>query len=275
MPTVTEFQSALRSVAKELQQDEVHLAALGHLVRRKLPQLNPEDYGFRNFTQLLMACETVGHIRFGERPEDRWFVFGGSRSPSNASPNYQIVKRVWDVCVSFDDSERAWLDLMDTKQVETDVEVVQDEPERYLEIPRFGRSRQLALLRDFAAGREYAAALGEIAEAWASDSKEHSALLGALQGLGLRLSWLAYLRQAVDAELQDWAGKHGVPSDSLFSFDKASPGVVRSKAQDVSGVHLSLDEEELRSFLKSAIDEMTAAELGQILIPARLLLKSR
>jgi hypothetical protein len=146
MRSLDEFKAAVRSIVEESGQSTFHLAALGSLVRPKLPDFSPANYGYSSFTELLESCSDLGEIRFGEKPEDRWFAFG-SVGAEDRITNHEITKPVWDACVEIDDSRQAWLDFANFSNIETNPEVVAEEPERYVELPRFGRVRQLALLR--------------------------------------------------------------------------------------------------------------------------------
>lgn len=274
MEALDEFKATLRSIASESGQNQLPLAALGSCVRTKLPDFSPTHYGCSSFTELVELCTDIGEVRFGKRSEDRWFIFAKSvQVAATAITNHEIVKPIWNACVELDDARRAWLDFNDLNTIEISPEVVSIEPERYIELPRFGRGRQLALLREFSTYHDYNIELMAIIETWSSEEASYWRLLKALQGLGLRHSWFEYLRRAVEEALRAWAGVHGIPAETLFKPKQSRPrGRVRPDSQLSA---LDLDEVELRSFLKTAIDEMTLVELGQLPIPARLLLKRR
>jgi hypothetical protein len=273
MGALDEFKATLRSIANESGQNQIHLAALGSRVRLKLPGFSPTHYGYSSFTDLVKSCTDIGEVRFGKRSEDRWFIFGdGGQIVESTISNHEIVKSVWDACVELDDTRRAWLDFADFNNIELAPEVVSAEPERYIELPRFGRGHQLELLREFSAIHEDHTALAKVIETWSSEGASYWHLVEALQGLGLRHSWFAHLRRAVEDALQVWADVHGIPTDALFKPKQSRPQkhVRVDSEQPRFG-----DEVELRAFLKAAIDEMTLVELGQLPIPARLLLKQR
>lgn len=264
MGSVSDFHAALRSLAHELGKQEVHLAELGSHMQRKLPGFTPATYGYANFTELVASATEIGALRYGRKPEDRWFVFGGM----GQSEGHEIVTSVWDACVDIEESHRAWLDLMDCVHVETDADKVADESERYLEMPRFGRARQVSLLKSFADGNGDVLA---IAERWGAAQRPYAALIQELQALELRRAWFGYLRQAVAAELRAWASEHAVPPTNLF--EPRSRSMIAARSARAPGLRtFGMDEHELRAFLRAAIDEMTLAELGQWPVPARLLL---
>ncbi|KIG12631.1 hypothetical protein DB30_01196 [Enhygromyxa salina] len=254
---------------------EVHLAELGLQVRRKLPGFTVESYGYASFTELLTAATDIGVVRFGPKSEDRWFVFGGLTQPASMPvEDHEIVHTIWNACVDIDVSHRGWVDLSDC-HVETDPDGVADEPERYVEMPRFDRTRQVKLLQSFAEDNEdpTRAALLAVASTWRSEHSPYRQLLGELQALGLRRAWFEYLRRAVSAELRAWASEHGLPIAKLFRPPtKPKAAAARTQATRDERRMFGLDEDQLRAFLKAAIDEMTLEELGQWPVPARLLL---
>ncbi len=284
MVSLLKFQAELGSIAKELGQGEVHLAQLGWHVRQKMPRFTPGDFGCATFTELLESCTALGRLRFGERAEDRWFVFnsGDARDSSPAHvpaddvvvKSVRIVRTVWDGCVDVDGAG-AWLDLLATGHIETDPTSVEDEPERFIKLPHFDRTRQAALLLDFlehVEGEFDPRAVAAVTEDWRATKSPYSQLLGMLKEHGLDRRWLAYLRGMVRGALQKWAGVHGVSPNDIFK--RSQPSKISSERGASGGLIHSLDDLDLRAFLKSAIDAMTLAELSQWSVPVRLLLKS-
>jgi hypothetical protein len=280
MGSLSEFHTTLSSLADELGIQEIHLAALGLHIRRKLPGFAPEDYGFGSFTDLMGSCTEIGELRFGANPEDRWFMFRTIVQPTGTNlDQHEIVKSVWSACVDIDESHRAWLDLEDCRHLETDADTVANELERYLELPRFGRARQAALLRDFSQSSDAHAyrELLVIANTWGAEKSPYGRLLQQLEALGLRQAWFVCLRQAVETELRVWASEHGVPPANLFlTPNRRSTWRSTSQGSRASEFRtFEMDERQLRTFLRAAMDEMTLAELGQWSVPARLLLTKR
>ncbi|PRP95684.1 OST-HTH/LOTUS domain-containing protein [Enhygromyxa salina] len=277
MASLSDFHAALRSLVDELGKQEIHLSELGLHIRRKLPRFTAESYGYPSFTELLSAAKDIGVLRFGQKSEDRWFIFGDVVQPASVHhEDFEIAEAIWNACVDIDQSRQGWLDLADCVHVETDAHKVADERERYLEMPRFDGARQLELLQSFAEGKEdeTRAALLAIGSGWSFEQRPYKQLLQELQRLGLRHAWFRYLRQAVEGELRAWVSEHGVPVANLFKHSNTAAGAVVPAALDTVRT-FEMDEHQLRAFLKAAIDEMTLAELGQWPVPARLLLAKR
>jgi len=240
-----------------------------------MPGFSLAAYGCATFTELLEACAASGTLRFGERAEDRWFVFNSAAHfpDDDLGGSARIVKAVWDVCVDVD-SAGAWFDLREDT-IETDPAAVEDEPERFIKLPHFDHSRQAVLLREFSEHVEGAdsSAIASLAEEWSSTRSAYSRLLKVLQEHGLDRRWLTHLREAVKQALRVWTGEHGVSPSTIFERPRDSSRTSGRRAS--RSLVDELDELELRTFLKSAIDSMTLAELSQWSVPVRLLLKSR
>jgi len=255
--TLTELRQELSS--------EVHLARLGLVLRQKIPGFTPTAYGYPKFTELLKACRDIGYLRFGTRPEDRCFLF----KDSSTSLIYTVAKHIWKVCVNINPAVEAWLDLEDGRSVENNPEVVEAEPERYILVPRFARARQAQLLNTFVAtlNAEIRPRIEALVDHWGASSDSYDDLLTKLSELDLRKPWFTFLQAAVETELREWAAEHGLSSSELF---EAKPENLPPR---VTNSDTGFDEENLRMFLKQAIDQMTLVELSQWSVPVRLLLK--
>lgn len=261
------------------------------LLNAGLPAFDEKQFGFRKFSEFLIA-ELGEHVLVEKPPEGGDILISLSHSHQSVAPPSlpggqhetahsgsakplpvrNIRGDVWQAFTHLNEHRKRYLDK-DTGKVlhflDTDssnVSLVAEAPERFVEIPRIVAETQLSWMQHFLAISSFpeaeAASLSQLLEQ--PYSSQLSVLFG--RALGKRQSeWRRYRAERVTEVVQGWAGEHGVALSPLFTFKF---GQLSEPAEAVTSTPTGLLSP--RDQAQKLLALMTEQEIVSIAIPALL-----
>lgn len=273
----------VRAILAEAPGNRVLLSQMGLRLRKRIPGFAPEIHGATGLKDLLRRMPLIGRLVQSSALE-WWFVLEGAVDSSSETSGEKdahrdsprIERAWWDAITDFREEHRAWFDLAKDR-LSLDPELVESEPERFIEVPRFGREAQRELARAWC--KEQTADVEQECLKALDADRALTTFLGVVSRLGLQASWAERRNGAITSAVLKWADDHAIehrwfarapgPRRELLAITHTAPGSPAYTPPAFPG----LTAIELRQLLHHAIDAMTEAELMQIPVPARFLLR--
>ncbi|WP_338525788.1 UPF0158 family protein [Pseudomonas batumici] len=259
------------------------------LLSAGLPAFDEKQFGFRKFSEFLIA--EFGEYLLVDKPSeggDIQITLKHQSAKSSSSPAGQqetahsasarplpvrlIRGDVWQAFTHLNEHRKRYLDKESGKVLhflDTDssnVALVAEAPERFVEIPRIDAETQLSWMQQFLAVSSFpeaeAASLAQLLEQ--PYSSQLSVLFG--RALGKRQSeWKRYRAERVTEVVQKWAGEHGIALSPLFTFKFGQSVEPAEPATSTPTGQLSPREQ-----AQKLLGMMTEQEIVSIAIPALL-----
>jgi hypothetical protein len=265
--SIDSLREALGECLASAPEGRILLSRLGVSLRLKLPGFTAKANGFTSLRALAEAFPDLGYLVKGERQQEWWFISkqaigpGEQVTPSplpskrSGEPPDRLRLEWWEAFVGREVGA-TWFDLA-TLTLTTEGSLVDAEPERFLEVPRFD-------LRQFC-------------ERWVRDSAPPwmSEAAFALESHPWKIAFDAVLRahgafptfkwarnQAVVAHASAWMRDHGIDAAVVVEPVRVAE---KGAGPSASGA--------LRAALHRLIDRMSDEELAQISVPVHSLMK--
>ncbi|AZL75037.1 UPF0158 family protein [Pseudomonas oryziphila] len=259
------------------------------LLNAGLPAFDEKQLGYRKFTEFLVA--ELGEHLIVEKPAEggdiqitlkhpsvaAFAALAGQNDTAHSSSAKPLPVRlirgdIWQAFTHLNEHRKRYLDRASGKVLHfldseaTNVALVAETPERFVEIPRVDADTQLSWMQQFLAISSFpsaeAATLAQLLEQ--PYSSQLSVLFG--RALGKRQpEWKRYRAERVTEVVQNWAGEHEIPLSPLFTF---KIGRSEEAAEVVSSAPLG--QLSPRDQAQKLLALMTEQEIVSIAIPALL-----
>lgn len=259
------------------------------LLNAGLPAFDEKQLGYRKFTEFLVA--ELGEHLIVEKPVEGGDIqitlkhssvvasaaLAGKSDTAHSSsvkplPVRLIRGDIWQAFTHLNEHRKRYLDRASGKVLHfldseaTNIALVAEAPERFVEIPRVDADTQLSWMQQFLAISSFpnaeAATLAQLLEQ--PYSSQLSVLFG--RALGKRQpEWKRYRAERVTEVVQNWAGEHEIPLSPLFTFKLG-------RSEETAEVTSSAPLGQLspRDQAQKLLALMTEQEIVSIAIPALL-----
>lgn len=264
--SIDSLRTALGECLASAPDGRILLSRLGMSLRLKLPGFTAKVYGFTSLRALAAAFPDLGHLVKGEAQQEWWFISKDAIGPDvqvtppqpskrSGEPPDRLRSEWWDAFVGREVGA-TWLDLA-TLTLTTEGSLVDAEPERFLEVPRFD-------LRQFCEQwvRESAPPWMSEAAAALGCSPWKTAFDAVLRAHGAFPTFKWARNQAVVAHVSAWLRDHGIGAAVVVEPVRVAE---KGAGPSASGA--------LRAALHRLIDRLSDEELAQISVPVHVLMK--
>jgi len=273
----------VRAILAEAPGNRVILSQMGLHLRKRIHGFAPEVYGAPNLKALLQRMPRIGRLVQSSALE-WWFAAEEATGRSTETPDEReqqgdlprIDRAWWNAITDFREDRGAWFDLANNR-LSLDAELVRSEPERFIELPRFGLEAQREMARAWS--KEQATEAGQECLNALDADRTLASFDGVVSGRGLRASWAERRSGAITTAALKWADDHGIDHHlfvrahpqrrEIFAIESATPTAAARAPEAFAGMTII----ELRLLLHHAIEAMTEPELMQISVPARFLVR--
>lgn len=273
-----EFRALVHRVIADAGDRPLLLAFVGARLHSLAPDLDYRALGYKTLREALAGCGDVGTLQRAPSGSDWVLTPGATRTGPPHPGAVPYLDPAWFHHVSeYDAAHRCWYDLAE-QRLQPDAGAVAAEPERYVELPRADLAAQREWARSWCATLPSAAAAPVLAGLERAEGFE--GFRAALRAGRLDAAWSATRVHHVVSLVLHWAEQHAIDiAPALDRTDRRAgvrPGTRSPHARPPQGPPDGADAgpediAALRAFLHAVIDELSADEVQEFLIPVRFL----